>query len=104
MLVIKKNGSIQEWKPEKIRGAILLANKRTKEEIDQKELERLSDIVKNNINKEKVTIDELHELVMRVLRDEGYTQTFNMKLKELASMVYQFGNSNTSKKYMPPSG
>lgn len=104
MLIIKKNGSIQEWKPEKIRGAILLANKRTKEEIDQKELERLSDIVKNNINKETVTIDELHELVMRVLRDEGYTQTFNQyasyrNYKKIFSKSFIEGY-NDSKKIM----
>lgn len=80
MLVLKKNGSIEEWKSEKINGAILLANKRTEENITQLELERLSSIVKdeaNALNKDTIKISEIHELVMKVLKNEGYEDTFN---------------------------
>ena len=77
--IIKKDGQIQNWRPEKIRAAMLLANKRTKEEIDQKTLEQLADKVKEKVPEgiSLINVSDIHELVMKVLREEGFEDTFN---------------------------
>ena len=77
--IVKKDGQIQNWRPEKIRAAMLLANKRTKEEIDQKTLEQLADKVKEKVPEGTtlINVNDVHELVMQVLREEGFQDTFS---------------------------
>lgn len=77
--VIKKSGIKENWREEKIRGAILLANKRTNEELTQEKLEELAHRVTLRVPNETVEIpvNEVHNLVMDTLREDiDFQQTF----------------------------
>ena len=51
----------------------------------------------------KTYLSYLDGLVECDVSIKGYSKELMQSLRKLASMVYQFGNGNTSKKYMPPS-
>lgn len=101
--VIKKDGTYQEWLPDKIRHAVSLSAERTKNVLSEDDKDKIVLLVEKQIKEDGikvVNVLELHERVMSVLFDinhEIYTEyrayrNYKERFTKSFENTYEFAN------------
>ncbi|MFH7835078.1 MAG: ribonucleoside triphosphate reductase [Candidatus Aenigmatarchaeota archaeon] len=100
MQVKKRNGSIVNFDENKIKEALKKASNSVKEEINEDELERLKNLVVNNIpkNQELIHVETIQNIIEDVLLRSSYKKTaksfilYRDQHKQLRELVHNFNN------------
>lgn len=100
MNVKKRNGQIVSFDEKKIKEAIRKAGNATKELTDEKEIERLKNLVLNNIpkNQEIINVETIQNIIEEVLLRSIYKKTakafilYRDQHKQLRELIHSFNN------------
>lgn len=101
--VIKKDGTLQKWLPQKIKHAVTLSSDRTNSKLTEEDKEKIVLLVEKKIKEDglkEVSVLDLHERVMTVLFDinhEVYTEyrayrNYKERFTKSFENTYEFAN------------